>query len=117
MQPRCFHTMSHLSQSASPPNEHARHTHSHHFAVVDHRPRLPRGDLARVGLDLPRHQVRTAELSALLPDGHALSVRGRLADGVDAVSRRPLARCEAMAQRADRWCTDAWWGHGWYGIR
>ena len=48
---------------------------------------LPGRHLARLGLDLPRHQVRARELSAVLPDGHALPGGRRAAAGVDALAR------------------------------
>jgi hypothetical protein len=75
------------------------------------------GHLDGLGLDLPRDQVRADEFPAVLSDGHALSVRRRLADGLDALARRTLARSHPMAQRGRRWHADAGRRHGRHRVR
>jgi hypothetical protein len=54
--------------------------------------------VAGLGLELPRDQVRTAELPTVLPDGHALSRGRRAADSVDA-----LARCGVTWPDRTQW--------------
>lgn len=82
------------------------------------RRRLPARDLADLGLDLPRDQVRARQLPALRRHGHALPRRRAGPRGLDALGApRALAGRTAVAPRARRRRADARRRDGCDGLR
>src|SRR4030095_11924265 len=74
--------------------------------------RMPGGDVVCLGIDLPRHQGRARELSAVLPGGLTLPRRGITAAALGAVARAEDADVPPMAQCGDRRHGHAWPKHG-----
>src|SRR5438105_215210 len=94
-----IHTMPGHERSTPPDHELPRLSRRARVAALGPAPRVPRRHVAGLGLDLSRDQVRAAQPAPVLPDGHAVPLRRRAADGVDALARRALAEHAAMAQR------------------
>ena len=85
-------------------------------AVVAARARVSRRHVADLGIDLPRDQIRAHELSAVLPNGLAVSRRRHAAARVDAIPRPSVADAHRMAQRGDHWHFAARERHGFHGV-